>query len=95
MANGWFDNKGFNTYYLSKSKYASKQKLLDDFYRVWIDCYGCRLTCMPDITYKLKKAFTADLKKRMKVLLIGKGYTSAGIDGIFKAFGEWIKSAPL
>ena len=29
-------------------------------------------------------------KKTMKIKLIGKGYSSAGIDGLFKAFTEWI-----
>ena len=35
-----FDNLGFNNYYTTKSKYAKKQELLTDFYRVWYDTFG-------------------------------------------------------
>ena len=35
-----FDNLGFNNYYTTKSKYAKKQELLTDFYRVWYDTFS-------------------------------------------------------
>jgi hypothetical protein len=92
--NGWFDNKGFNNYYLGKSKYAKKQELLNDFYTAWYRNNGMGLHLTPGITDRLSKVWNAEHKKRIKTMLLGWGYTSAGIDGLFKAFAEWNKNAP-
>lgn len=86
-----FDNLGFNNYYTAKSKYAKKQELLADFYRVWYDTFGWGLAIRPFTMESIKNScWKAANKKTMKVKLIGKGYSSAGIDGLFKAFTEWI-----
>jgi hypothetical protein len=90
--NGWFDNDGFNTFYRGKSKYAKKEQLLDSFYYTWNRINGPFYN-YPQFTYNWKKYWTADVKKKMKVILLGYGYTSAGIDGLFKAFTEWNTSA--
>jgi hypothetical protein len=91
---GWFDHRGFNNYYLGKSKYAKKQALLDDFYKAWYRNLGWGLAIEVGITYRMNKVWTAENKKKIKTMLLGWGYTSAGIDGLFKAFAEWNKNAP-
>ena len=91
--NGWFDDKGFNTYYLNKTKYANKQNLLNDFYSVWYDNFGS-LKLTQNITYNMKKYWNAANKKKLKTQLLGLGYTSAGIEGLFKSFADWNKNAP-
>jgi hypothetical protein len=90
---GYFDHKSFNTYYKGKTKYAKKEQLLDAFYNTWNAINGPFYE-HPKFTYNWEKYWTPEVKKRMKVTLLGYGYTAAGIDSLFKAFTEWNKCAP-
>ena len=92
--NGWFNNEGFNTYYLNHSKYAKRWQLLEAFYYTWYDCAGWPLALTQNATYKIKGIWKADFKKKMKIRLVGQGYTSGGIDGLFKTFAAWNKANP-
>jgi hypothetical protein len=92
--NGWFDNKGFNTYYLNKSKYAKKQALIGAFYYQWRVTFGSALDLTQNITYNMKNYWTAANKRKLKTQLLGVGHTSAGIDGLFKCFADWNRDAP-
>ena len=92
MAGGFFDRRGFANYYLAKSKYAKKQALLDDFYRAWYKHNGDALHLSVGLTWRLDRVWNAEHKKNIKTYLLGWGYTSAAIDGLFKAFAEWNKT---
>lgn len=91
----YFNNEGFNNYYLNKAKYQYKNALLTAFYDAWYDSTGWFLrTSNPNVTSWIKNAWKADLKKQIKVKLEGQNYTPAAINGIFKAFTDWIKANP-
>lgn len=92
--NGWFDNNGFNNYYLGKSKYEKKQKLLNSFYYCWAELFGQGLNLTPMITSRLSKMWNSTAKKNLKTRLLGEGYSSAAIEGLFRAFADWNKTAP-
>ena len=92
--NGWFDNRGFNSFYLGKSTYVKKQQLLNGFYYQWAVLFSMGLEKTPGITGKMGSFWNASNKKKMKTRLLGLGYTSASVEGLFKAFAEWNKNAP-
>ena len=92
--NGWFDEDGFNSYYLQKSKYEKKQALLNAFYPAWYHAYGTPFYKMSTFTTRIHEVWKPDLKKAIKVSLISQGFTSASVDGLFRLFTEWNKYAP-
>lgn len=88
----YFDNYGFNEFYLKSAKAANKDKLLKGFYDAWIDYFGPTNS----ITYQTRnyvKAAWKDTKakKAIKDKLLSRGFTAATIDGLFKKFSEWVK----
>ena len=91
----YFNNTEFNNYYLNRSKYEYRHNLLPAFYDAWYNCTGWFLVePNPNVTQCIKKAWKADLKKKIKIRLEGQNYTSAAVNGIFKAFTDWNKANP-
>lgn len=88
----WFDDKGFEQYYLSSAKAKNKNGLLIDFFGAWIDYWGPNGSLRTQTRGWVKKAWKdPKCKKYMKERLVGWKYTPATIDGIFKKFSEWVK----
>ena len=82
----WFDMDGFKNFYWAKSKYAKKKKIVDDFDEVWQALFRCSL-------YKIATSGVIlhwnNNKQLITDKLIGKGHTTAGVDGMLKLFVKW------
>lgn len=88
----WFDNQGFDKFYLSAAKAANKEKLLRCFYDAWMEYWGPHNTIRLQTRGWVKGAWKdAKAKKAIKTRLLYWGFTAATIDGLFKKFSEWIK----
>ncbi len=82
----------FSTYYLNASTYAKKKDLLRDFGKL-LYSESPNIASLENFNaYFFKNIWNASLKKSYTVKLQGKGYTAAGIQGIFKKFDEWLKA---
>lgn len=88
----FFDDRGFNEFYLKSAKSKDKERLLRDFYDAWIDYWGPYNTIRTQTKSWVKGAWKeAKAKKAIKEKLLYRKYTAATIDGLFKKFSEWIK----
>lgn len=88
-----FDNEGFNNLYLSTSKYAKKQQLLNAFYNVWFEMFGAYYS-LGGCPYwsAVRSQWTAPNKKKIKVRLQGYGYTPQSIESLFKCMTKWLNA---
>lgn len=88
----WFDNEGFDKFYLSSAKAPNKEALLRSFYNAWIDYWEPRNTLRTQTKSWVKSAWKDEkAKKFIKKRLIDWKFTPATVDGLFKKFSEWVK----
>ena len=81
----------FKKFYFASSTYAKKQALARDFHAVWFDAVSSVDSLGGCPTWgAVKRLFNAANKKKMKTLLLARGYTSAAIDGLFKCLSMWL-----
>lgn len=86
---GYIDYKGFSNYYLQKSRYAQKEALLRDFSNAWYKDTGDAIHITVGLAYCIDRVWSPARKKRIRTVLMGRGYSREAINGLFKAFDEW------
>lgn len=88
----YFDDKGFRTYFMSKSKSKDKERIFSDFESIWYDKFGSRNRLTLTSWSAVKELWTAPNKKSLKTQLIGKGYSAQLVDSLFKCMTDWLKA---
>lgn len=90
-----FNLNEFKNFYFASSKYAEQEKLLDAFLYEW---QSMNKTTWKDgwlvhMDYSLvKEKFNAKMKSDLKVRLQGKGFSTQGIEGLFRCLTKWVNA---
>ena len=82
----WFDFEGFKNYYLAKSKYAKKTKIVKDFEDVWSKEFR---TPIAEITRIGAVRNWNNNQQLINDRLLGKGHSIASVNGFLKMFVDW------
>lgn len=88
----FFDYQGFCDYYLNTSKYAKKKDLLNDFYWTWANMLGVTDGLGHCCTWARIEYLFKENKKKIKIKLQAKGYTSQSVDALYRTMTQWIKA---
>lgn len=86
---GFIDYRGFKNYYLQKSRYAKKEALLWDFSDAWYKDTGDAIDITVGLANCIDRVWSPARKKRIRIVLMSRGYSREAINGLFKAFDEW------
>lgn len=80
----------FKTYYYNTTKYEKKVKLLEDFRSIWWDSVSHEFNFATKAY--VKRLFTPQTKKAIKIKLQGKGHTPGGIDSLYRCLTNWLNA---